>query len=109
MYVPLEEYSLRMSFWIVPLSFSGETPCFCPTAMYIASKTAAGALMVMEVLTWSRGIPSKRISMSSRESIATPTLPTSPMAISWFESYPIWVGRSNATDSPVCPCFRRNL
>jgi hypothetical protein len=36
--------------------------------------------MVIEVVTWSSGIRSKRISMSSRLSMATPTLPTSPWA-----------------------------
>ena len=41
--------------------------------------------------------------MSSSESIATPTLPTSPAASGASESMPIWVGRSNATDSPVVP------
>ena len=46
--------------------------------------------------------------MSSSESIATPTLPTSPLAIGWSESYPICVGRSNAMDSPVCPLSSRN-
>ena len=47
--------------------------------------------------------------MSSRESIATPTRPTSPTAIDASESYPIWVGRSKATDRPVCPCSSRYL
>ena len=60
-------------------------------------------LMVMEVETSSRGIPWKSTSMSSRESMATPTLPTSPSAMGWSESYPIWVGRSKATESPVVP------
>ena len=41
--------------------------------------------------------------MSATESIATPTLPTSPWAAGASESYPIWVGRSKATDSPVVP------
>ena len=41
---------------------------------------AAVALMVMEVETFSSGMLSKRVSMSSRESMATPTLPTSPRA-----------------------------
>ena len=41
--------------------------------------------------------------MSSIESIATPTLPTSPCAIGASESYPICVGRSKATDRPVVP------
>ena len=65
------------------------------------------ALIVIDVETWSSGIPSKSRSMSSIESIATPVLPTSPSARGWSESRPIWVGRSNATDSPVCPWSRR--
>ena len=46
----------------------------------------AVALMVIEVETRSRGMSLSRISMSSRESIATPTLPTSPLAIGSSES-----------------------
>ena len=101
-------YSFRMSFWIVPFRDSAGTPCFSPTAMYMASRIAAVELIVIEVETSPRGIRAKRTSMSSRESIATPTFPTSPKAIGWSESYPIWVGRSKATDRPVCPCSRRN-
>ncbi len=85
-YVPLEEYSFKMSFCIVPLNFSAGTPCFSATTMYMANKIAAGELIVMEVLTRSRGILWKSVSMSSRESMATPTFPTSPMAISSSES-----------------------
>lgn len=51
--------------------------------------------------------------MSSIESIATPTLPTSPEAIGASESWPIWVGRSKATERPVVPlaisCWYRAL
>ncbi len=47
--------------------------------------------------------------MSAIESIATPTLPTSPSARGWSESRPICVGRSNAHDSPVWPAASRNL
>ena len=36
------------------------------------------ALMVIEVLTLSSGMPSNSVSISRLESIATPTLPTSP-------------------------------
>ena len=54
--------------------------------MYIASSTAAGALMVIEVETWSSGMPANSRSMSSREEMATPTLPTSPAAIGSSES-----------------------
>jgi hypothetical protein len=57
-------YSFRMSFWTVPLKSAGETPCFSATAMYKAIRMMAVALMVMEVLTRSSGIPSNRASMS---------------------------------------------
>jgi hypothetical protein len=60
-------------------------------------------LIVMLVETLSSGMPSKSRRMSSMESMATPTLPTSPLRQGRSESYPIWVGRSNATLSPVVP------
>ena len=41
----------------------------------------AVALMVIDVETWSSGMPSNSVSMSSIESIATPTRPTSPAAM----------------------------
>jgi hypothetical protein len=47
---------------------------------------AAVALMVIDVVTWSRGMPSRSRRMSSMESMATPVLPTSPSARSWSES-----------------------
>ena len=65
------------------------------------------ALIVIEVETESSGISSNSRAMSSTESIATPVLPTSPSARGWSESRPICVGRSNATESPVCPCSSR--
>src|SRR5438552_2258641 len=61
----------------------------------------------MLVLTRSSGSPSKRRPMSSRVEIATPTRPTSPRASAASLSYPICVGRSNATLSPSLPCARR--
>ena len=81
-YVPRAMYSLRMSFCTVPRSLFGATPWRLPTAMYIANSTAAGALMVMLVETLSSGIASNRRSMSRRLLMLTPTLPTSPSAIS---------------------------
>ena len=96
-------YSLSTSFWIVPVSLSGRTPCSSPTVWYISSSTAAGALMVIDVDTVSSGMPLKSVRMSSTVSMATPTLPTSPCATWASESYPIWVGRSKATESPVVP------
>jgi hypothetical protein len=42
--------------------------------------------MVIDVETSSSGMPSKSVRMSSIESIATPTLPTSPAATGSSES-----------------------
>jgi hypothetical protein len=47
---------------------------------------AAVALIVIDVLTAAGSMPSRRISMSSIESIGTPTRPTSPAAIESSES-----------------------
>lgn len=103
MYVPRAMYSFSTSFWIVPVSRSGAIPCSSATSWYSNSSSAAGELMVIEVDTRSRGIPPNSTRMSSIESIATPTLPTSPWASRASESWPIWVGRSKATDRPVVP------
>ena len=67
----------------------------------------AVALIVIDVETLSSGMPSNRAAMSSIESMATPTRPTSPAARWWSESYPIWVGRSKATLRPLTPCESR--
>ena len=45
--------------------------------------------------------------MSLSEEMDTPTLPTSPRARAWSASRPICVGKSKATDKPVCPDFSR--
>jgi hypothetical protein len=50
------------------------------------SLVSRGALIVMEVETLSSGSPANRTRMSSTESIATPTLPTSPRASGSSES-----------------------
>jgi hypothetical protein len=42
--------------------------------------------MVIDTDIWSSGMPSKRIFMSSTESMATPALPTSPTTRGWSES-----------------------
>src|SRR3989304_4763877 len=80
MYVPRATYSFSTSFCAVPAMRSCGTPCFCPTTAYIATSTDAGALIVIEVLTWSSGMPSNIVSMSASVSIATPPFPTSPSA-----------------------------
>ena len=71
---------------IVPDSFASGTPWRRPTATYSASRMIAVELIVIDVETRSSGIPSKSVAMSSIESIATPTRPTSPAAIGWSES-----------------------
>ncbi len=77
--------------------------------MYSANRIDAVALMVIDVEICSRLMPSKRRIMSSMESMATPTLPTSPIASGLSESRPICVGRSKATLSPVVPLLSRYL
>ena len=79
-------YSFSMSVWMVPPSRARGTPCFSPTATYMASATTALALMVMEVVTSPSGIPSKRISKSFSVETATPSLPTSPRDSGWSAS-----------------------
>jgi hypothetical protein len=79
-------YSLSTSFWMVPVIFSFGTPCSSATSWYISSSTAAGALMVIDVETSPSGMESNRTRMSSRLSMATPTLPTSPLATGSSES-----------------------
>ena len=70
---------------------------------------AAGELMVMDVVTWSSGMPSKSSSMSARDVTATPHFPTSPSDSGWSGSRPMSVGRSKATDRPCEPCSSRYL
>jgi len=75
-----------MSFCVVPASARGSTPCRFATATYSDSRMIAVALIVIDVDTRSSGMPSNSVAMSSIESIATPTLPTSPAASGWSES-----------------------
>ena len=86
MYVPRATYSLRMSFCTVPDNLDSGTPWRRATAAYSASRMMAVALMVIDVETRSRGMPSNSTAMSSIESMATPTRPTSPAASGASES-----------------------
>ena len=107
MYVPRAMYSFRMSFCVVPPIRASGTPWRFAVATYIASRIAAVALIVMDVVTASSGMSFISRPKSSSDEIETPTFPTSPRARSSSASKPIWVGRSNATDRPVWPCERR--
>ena len=75
--------SFRMSFWIVPWSFSCGTPCSSAATMNPASTGNTAPFIVIDTLMRSRGMPSNRSFMSSTESIATPALPTSPATRGW--------------------------
>src|SRR3954466_6243299 len=68
---------------------------------------AAGALIVIDTVTAPRSMPANSVCMSSSESIATPSRPTSPRLRGWSESCPISDGMSNAVESPVCPWSSR--
>jgi hypothetical protein len=81
-YVPRDRYSLTMSFWVVPASWSRGAPCSSATATYRASSHIAGALIVIEVLASAIGMPSNSVRMSPMWLTGTPTLPTSPFASS---------------------------
>ena len=96
-------YSFRMSFWSVPESCDQSAPCRSATTRYMAKIIAAGALMVIDVVTRSRSIPSNSRSMSDRDATLTPHLPTSPCDSGSSGSRPMSVGRSKATLSPVPP------
>ena len=80
-----EVYSLRMSFWVVPVSLLPGMPRSSPTTRYIAS-SARRALIVSEVETSSSGMSSKSACASSTVSTATPILPTSRLDTGWSES-----------------------
>ena len=71
-------YSLRMSFWVVPLIRARSTPCSSAAATYRARRIGAVALIVIEVETSPSGSPSSRTCMSASDEIGTPTRPTSP-------------------------------
>ncbi len=86
MYVARAMYSFRMSFWTVPRRTFLRTPEASATAMYSARRMDAVALIVMDVLTRSRGKPSRSVRMLSIVLTATPTFPTSPLAIGASES-----------------------
>ena len=65
-------YSLKISVCRVPFSTPGSTPARSAATMYMQKTGTAGPLIVIDVLTWSRGMSLNRISMSVAESMATP-------------------------------------
>ena len=93
---------MRALFDGIPLEQTNTSMTINATAMWLLALYQ----VVAEVLVCSSGIPSNRSRMSPRCPTGTPTRPASPRASTWSESYPVWVGRSNATDRPVCPLAR---
>ena len=75
-----------MSFCVVPVSRAMSAPCSSATTWYSASSHMAVALIVIEVLVCSSGMPSNRARMSPRCPTGTPTRPTSPRASTWSAS-----------------------
>ena len=90
-----------MSFCVVPANRAGSTPRSSASATYMPKSHIAVALMVIDVFISSSGMPSNSVRMAPRYGTGTPTFPTSPAARGWSASYPVWVGRSNATERPV--------
>ena len=68
---------------MVPLSWAWSTPCSSPATMNMASTGSTAPFIVIDTDILSSGMPSKRIFMSSTESMATPALPTSPTTRGW--------------------------
>ena len=64
MYVLRTMNSLRMSFWMVPVSCSGFTPCSSAATMYRASTGSTAPFIVIDTLILSSGMPSNRMRMS---------------------------------------------
>ena len=56
--------SLRMSFWIVPVSCSGCTPCSSAATTYSARTGSTAPFIVIDTLIWSSGMPSNSWRMS---------------------------------------------
>jgi hypothetical protein len=65
-------YSLKMSVCSVPFRVVTSTPCRSAATTYRQKTGTAGPEMVIDVVTDPRSMPSKRMSMSAAESIATP-------------------------------------
>ena len=78
--------SLRMSFWMVPASCSGATPCSSAATTKSARTGSTAPFIVIDTDIRSSGMPSNSMRMSRMESIATPAMPTSPATRGWSES-----------------------
>ncbi len=76
-------YSLKMSVCNVPSRVDRSAPWRSAATRYMQNTGTAGPLIVIDVVTAPRSIPSKSVSMSASEQMGTPTRPTSPAARGW--------------------------
>ena len=79
------------------------TPCSSPATIKLDKIGRTAPFIVIETDILSSGMSENSRFISSTVSIATPALPTSAETLSWSESYPRWVAKSNATDKPFWP------
>ena len=79
-------YSFRMSFCTVPPRRARGTPFSSATATRNASRIGAVALIVIDTVARSSGIPAKSVRMSPSDATGTPHRPTSPFERAWSES-----------------------
>jgi hypothetical protein len=56
--------SLRMSFWMVPASCSGATPCSSAATTIEREDRETAPFMVIDTDIWSSGMPSNNVRMS---------------------------------------------
>ncbi len=78
--------SLRMSFWMVPASCSGGTPCSSAATTYSARIGSTAPFIVIDTDIRSSGDAVEQLAHVEIESIATPAMPTSPATRGWSES-----------------------
>ena len=81
-------YSLKMSVCSVPSSLDRSQPWRSAATRYMQKIGTAGPEIVIDVVTSASLMPSKRMSMSTAESMATPQCPTSPSERGSSESRP---------------------
>jgi hypothetical protein len=108
MYVPRAMYSFRMSFWIVPRACRPGRPALRPRRRTAREQDRRrGVDRHRRRHAVERDLVEQDAHVGSSESMATPTLPTSPSGAGVVAVEPICVGRSNATEAGRPPCDSR--
>ena len=78
--------SFNISFYMVPYNCYRVAPYSRAATIYIAIIGSTAPFIVIDTEMSFNGMESKRIFISSTESIATPAIPTSPTTLGWSES-----------------------